>query len=242
MRTFDSVTGPIYTTSVPPTPLNSGLSNNLALSFSPNQDIYTDNKNIDNPIITNGFTLEAAFMPRSIDRYQVIVGKDGKPNPALNEQTLALKMRGDTNELQIELIDDSNTLHGVRSNGPLAANQWYYAAVVNTGTSLSLYLDRNDGNGYVLQGTDPNALVGALWQGYAANSSTDKSWTIGRGMHNDMVTDWFDGVIDEVRLTNRVLSPSEFLFAPIPEPASGLLVLIGVLGVTWRVRSQRRAK
>ena len=60
-------------------------------------------------------------MPRSIDHFQAIVGKDGKPNAAMNEQTLALKVRGDTNELQIELFDDSNTIHGVRSLAPLAS-------------------------------------------------------------------------------------------------------------------------
>ena len=29
--------------------------------------------------------------------------------------------------------------------------------------------------------------------------------------------DSFDGIIDEVRLTNTALDPTEFLFAPVPE-------------------------
>ena len=41
--------------------------------------------------------------------------------------------------------------------------QWYYSAVVNDGSNLSLYLDSNDGNGYVLQGTTP--VNGAMFQG-----------------------------------------------------------------------------
>jgi hypothetical protein len=240
MKTFADFTAPTYTFTVPPTPLRSGLPNNLALDFSPNQDLFTADKKIDNPTIANGFTLEAAFMANTIDRYQVIVGKDGRPNPPMNEQTLSLKMRGDTNELQIELFDDSNTIHGVRSTGPLVANQWYYAAVVNDGTNLSLYLDRNDGAGYVLQGTDPSPLMGALWSGDAADSSTDTSWTIGRGMFGGGVTDWFDGLIDEVRLTNSVLSPSQFLFAPIPEPSTAILALLAFAGLSWHGRAQRR--
>ncbi len=220
MQAFENVNGnsaPTYTSDVPPTPLKSGLPNTMALDFlpSPNgKDLHASGKDINNPIITNGFTLEAAFKPFSINRYQAIVGKDGKPNPSMDEQILALKMRGDTNELQIELFDSSNTIHGVRSLAPLVANQWYYAAVVNDGTNLSLYLDRNDGNGYVLQGTDPNPLSGALWSGGDDENGANTSWTIGRGMHANQPTDFFDGIIDEVRLTNSVLPPSQFLFAP----------------------------
>jgi len=233
MQTFNDVTGPVYTSAVPVGVIpQTGAANNLAMRFTPNQDIYTlggeappAGKYINNPIIDNGFTLEAAFMPTALNRFQAIVGKDGKPNGAMNEQTLVLKVRGDTNELQIELFDETNTIHGVRSLAPVEANQWYYAAVVNDGATLSLYLDRNDGNGYVLQGTDPVAgeLIGI-----------ETSWAIGRGMYANSPADWFGGFIDEVRLSNTALDPSEFLF--VPEPAS--LILLG-LGGLWVSRRRR---
>ncbi len=233
METYSTVTGPLYTSMVPTAIIpQTGATNNLAMRFTPNQDIYTlggqappAGKYINNPIVDNGFTLEAAFKPMTMDRFQAIVGKDGKPNNLMNEQTLALKVRGDTNELQIELFDNSNTIHGVRSLAPLMADQWYYAAVVNDGSTLSLYLDRNDGAGYVLQGTDP--VAGALVQ-------IDSSWAIGRGMYGNGVTDWFDGFIDEVRLTNRALAPSEFLF--VPEPAALMLLAVGGLTLLRRGR------
>ncbi len=213
---------PMYTNDVPAAVIpQTGQPNTLALLFTPNKDIWTDGKKINNPIITNGFTLEAAFKPDRVDAFQGIIGKDGKPT-GVPEQTLVLKVRGDTNELQIELFDKSGTIHGVRSAGPLVANQWYYAAVVNTGTTLSLYLNRNDGAGYVLQGTDPNPLQGALWEGQnpgVPGGGHDTAWAIGRGMYNGNPTDWFSGVIDEVRISNRVLDPSEFLFAQGPKLA-----------------------
>src|SRR4051812_7699421 len=55
MKTASGTSGPVYTSTAAPTPLRSGLPNNLALDFSPNQDIFTDGKNINNPIIANGF-------------------------------------------------------------------------------------------------------------------------------------------------------------------------------------------
>lgn len=217
MTTYFAPSAPRWTAQVPVAVIpQTGAPNTLALDFAPNNDIYAAGKPIDTQDAT-AFTLEAAFMPRTVDRWQVIVGKDGKPS-AGPEQTLALKMRNDTKELQIELFDGTDTIHGVRSSAPLVAGQWYYAAVTNDGTTLSLYLDRNDGQGYVLQGTDP--LAGAL-------SAMDGTWTIGRGMFNWGVTDWFDGLIDEVRLTDRALAPSEFLFAP--EPSSLALLAAGLL-------------
>jgi hypothetical protein len=215
MRTYAAAapdTRPRYTRDVPVSVVpQTGQPNTLALHFTPNEDIWSDGQNINNPIITAGFTLEAAFKPETVTAFQGIVGKDGQPT-AMPEQTLALKVRGDTSELQIELFDKSGAIHGVRSLAPLVANQWYYAAVTNDGTNLSLYLDRNDGAGYVLQGTDPNPLAGALWEGTVPADGYDTAWAIGRGMYANGVTDWFSGVIDEVRITNRVLAPTDFLF------------------------------
>jgi hypothetical protein len=218
MTTFFTPSSPFYSSQVAAGVIpQTGAANTLSMDFHPNQDIYSREKPINSQDLT-AFTLEAAFMPRALNNYQVIVGKDGKPSGG-PEQTLALKVRGDTQELQIELFDAANVIHGVRSLAPLLPNQWYYAAVVNDGTSLSLWLDR--GTGYELQGTDPSALSGAL-------STLDASWTIGRGMFNNGVTDWYDGLVDEVRITDRALSPSEFLFA-VPEPGSLSLLVLGGL-------------
>jgi hypothetical protein len=238
---FNTGASPLYTSVVPPTPLQSGASNNLALDFVPNNDLYTlfqdgqdgkgAGKSINNGYLEpgGGFTLEAAFNPRVVGGegiFQTIAGKEGRPaegdlGGAFEENlpTLALKIR-DTGQLQIEQWDAAQNLVSVTTESPLNTNQWYYTAVVNDGSQLSLYLDSNDGNGYQLLGSTD--VSGALFQGdNPEEPDWGHSWTIGRGQFGGGPADWFDGIIDEVRLTNTALAPSEFLFAPEVEPLLG---------------------
>jgi hypothetical protein len=217
---------PTYTNAVPPRPLRSGNANNLALDFTPNNDLITSLKNIENGIIApgRGFTIEAAFRPGVVQfpggAYHAIIAKEGEPaNDTVDPKstieklpTLVLKIRGDNGLLQFEQFDQAKTLVSVSSAASLEADQWYYAAAVNNGSSLQLYLDRNDGNGYQLQSTV--AVSGALYQGPNSSSpSWSNTWLVGRG-HFDGPADFFDGIIDEVRLSNTALSPEQFLFAP----------------------------
>ncbi len=232
---FNASTAPTYTTNVAPTPLKSGYTDSLALNFVPNQDLFTlyqDHdrgtaglgKQINNGTIANGggFTIEAAFRPAALGIYQAIVAKEGQPakddgNSNSPLPTLELKIRGDDNKLQFEQFDGAKNLVSVSSQAALNPNQWYYAAAVNDGTQMKLYLDSNDGNGYQLQGS--TSVTNALYQGpngYGPSAAPDwsNSWTFGRGQNNGSPADFFDGIIDEVRLSNTALSPSDFLFAP----------------------------
>lgn len=217
MRTWFALSAPVYTTDVPVDVIpQTGLPNALALRFTPNQDVYTAGKSINNPIVTE-FTLEAAFKPEALNLWQAIVCKDGQPTTA-PETTLVLKVRAGApedpllNKLQVELFDRGGTRRNIESISPLEVNKWYYAAIVGTETQLSLYLDRVDGQGYVLQGTAEIGGGGPLWQG-PGGAGDDRAWVIGRGMYGNGVTDWFTGVIDEVRLTNKALAVADFLFS-----------------------------
>ena len=219
---------PTYVSTVPPAPLQSGASNTLALDFIPNQDILSQEQEINNGIIApgGGFTVEAAFRPNSVVAFQAIVGKEGRPALGKlggvfveNLQTFVMKVRGDSGVLQVEQWDGGAVTSAadnpqVSSLAPLTAGQWYYAAAVSTATTLSLYLRSETDAGYTLQGSI--ALTGgALYQGDDPNNPDwDRPWTIGRGEFGGGPADFFDGIIDEVRLSNTALSPSQFLFAP----------------------------
>jgi hypothetical protein len=238
MRAFMDVNvdaAPTYVAMVPPTPLNSGLPNDLALDFIPNQDLFANEQDINNGIIApgGGFTVEAAFLTNNPARFAGIVGKEGRPalgklggDFVENLQTFVLKTREDNMLLQVEQWDGGAVMPDeepvqVSSLAPLVAGQWYYAAVVNDGSNLALWLDRNDGTGYVLQGSVPLS-GGALYQGDDPdNPDWDRPWTIGRGEFGGLPADFFDGIIDEVRLTNMPLQPSQFLFATATTPVFG---------------------
>ncbi len=257
LQAANSNTAPTYTSDVAPFQLRSGLPNALAMQFTPHQgggdDVYTTNNDtptsadINNgmiggtvaPAIT-GFTIEAAFRPDDVGSgpYRGIIAKEGSA-PGSSLPTLALKVRGDNGNLQFEQLDLTGAPREVQSSVPLVAGEWYAAAAVNDGTTLSLYLDSNDGNGYVLQGS--TAVDGALYQGASMND-WGQPWSVGRAWHGGGAADWFDGIIDEVRLTNRALDPSEFLFvgAAIPEPSSVALVCCGLVALGgWRLRRRR---
>jgi hypothetical protein len=48
------------------------------------------------------------------------------------------------------------------------------------------------------------------------------------------------GNIDEVRISDSALNPSQFLFAPVPEPATASLALLGGLA-SWALRRKVKA-
>jgi hypothetical protein len=211
LRTFAGFSAPVYTSSNSGPIVRGGdivTPNNLALDFTPNQDIYTAQRGDLNQHVFDQFTVEASFNLDTNDLWQGIVSKDGKPLATSDLAPLQLKHRMDNHNLQIEILDGEGNERQVQSLNPIVTGHWYHAAAVSDGTTLKLYLDdASDPEGFVLQGSVD--ITGGLYQ-------MDSTWDVGRGFFGGNPTDWTDGRIDEVRISDVALDPSQFLYAPGP--------------------------
>ncbi|MEN8255761.1 MAG: LamG domain-containing protein [Verrucomicrobiota bacterium] len=189
-----------------------GKKNTLALDFDgvaeEGDDLVTtakrggSDKMIDSFPFKKGWTIEATFKIHSLDRWQVFVGKDKSPGLG-GEPVFSMKVMKD-NRLQILFCDDDGVPHWIESTTPLSAGEWYSAAATYDGEEIILFLKRPDDKKYSLQGY-AFPLDKVTWEKWTS------CWTIGRGMWNKAPTDWFHGVVDEVRISDVALKPKEFL-------------------------------
>jgi hypothetical protein len=98
-------------------------------------------------------------------------------------------------------------------------NHWYHVAAVSDGEELKLYVDSLDGNGYGLRSiaglpkTGSTALARSVWRADDPERRHRHIWSVGRGCYDGEVCRWFQGWIDEVRISDEALAPAELLFA-----------------------------
>ncbi|MBA4105331.1 MAG: hypothetical protein C0485_06200 [Pirellula sp.] len=229
MQTFasgvDPFTAATYTPNVSPLPLRSGLPNTLSLDFGPNPTGFTDDgggQNDDNytagePIQTylfNSITIELAFNMNSVGGWQAIFGKDGKPIGDSPVPPLKFLIRDDAfpddvpNQLFIEWIDGNSVIRSLATRETVVAGEWNHVALTLSATEAQLWVAGETG-GYVLK----DSLTGTFdGPGGDVLFPDPTSFTVGRGMFNNGVTDWANAVIDEVRISDAILTPEQFLF------------------------------
>jgi GH43 family beta-xylosidase len=233
MRTFNSgSTSASYTSSVSPLPLRSGLSNTLALNFGPggdgggqNDDNYTDGKPINSKSFTE-LTVEFAFNMNAIGGFQTLVGKDGKPTSS-PVAPLQIKVRGDSypdgiaSQLFVEWIDGDGDVQYLASGSSITTGAWNHVAFVLAATSAELYMVGESGDYTLVDSLQGQDFAGS--QGQVLYNSTG-NFTVGRGMYNNNAADWSNARIDEVRISDRALAESEFLFDPAATISASLMV------------------
>ncbi len=243
MQTFDpAFTSATYSTNVSPLPLRSGLPNTLSLDFGPggddpglNDDNYSEGAAINSQLF-NAMTVELAFNMDAVGGFQALFGKDGKPTGSVVPPFKVL-VRGDDfpnaipNQLFVEWIDGDGDVHSLAGGSTVQAGVWNHLAFVLTDSTASLYLAGEE-TPYQLLST----ITGADFAGPSGEVlfASDANYSIGRGAYNGGVADWSDALIDEVRISDTALSPSEFLFAAVPEPTSALLVVLGAAALVAR--------
>ncbi len=120
---------------------------------------------------------------------------------------------------------------------------WQAAAAVCDGETLSLYYKVIEGDGatwsyqfvnqidLTLSGSPNTALTPGTGDGGDWDAG---NFTVGRGLYAGGHGDRAYGFIDEVRISDEALSPSQFLF--VPEPGASVLALLSLLGCLRRRR------
>ena len=158
---------------------------------------------------SSGFTVEC-MVKINVLNWQVAVGKDGKPSGS-GDPAFHIKFRNDSgsdHKIHFGFYDTSTTFINCSSTFNYNLGEWYKIAAVCDGTQAYLYVKEASDANYDLESSSPTS--GGLLV-------TDGTWTVGRGMWNGGAADFVDGIIDEVRISDVALNPTEFL-GVVPEP------------------------
>ena len=114
----------------------------------------------------------------------------------------------------VVLVDAAGHSRVLQSDRPLTAGRWYGFAVVHDGRRAALYLaDLTTAGGYERQSSTV-VLRGGLYPCPGA-------WMVGCGLVDDVREDWFQGWVDEIRLSAGAIAPDRLLAAgtrPAPPP------------------------
>jgi hypothetical protein len=183
----------------------------------------------DTPIKTitpTAFTIEASFRLEN-GGFRTIVGRDSTDVVTTNRELAAVYLQAlPGNALAIKFADQQGFFHeAVSPTGALntfafpnaAEGDWYHAAGVSDGNTLSLYLaNATQGTGYQLvaqtdltaSGSTNTAMATPAGDGGDWNAG---NWTVGRGMYNGGHGDRAYGLIDEVRISSNAVALTDML-------------------------------
>ena len=138
---------------------------------------------------------------------QVIVCRDGKVGEAAR---LILEIN-EAGRFSVRFADVQGRFHeACASQLPVEANRWYHLAAVSDGRTLKLFVNRNEARGYELQAVAELPKTGSTALGKCGDEC---EWALGRG-RDAKIYGWLQGWLDEVRISDAALEPTEFLFAP----------------------------
>jgi hypothetical protein len=161
------------------------------------------------------WTIEASVKPARLSAViQTFVVRDGNfhLDPKSKPQPPRLSFQiNSVDRFAISFYDVENRFHIATADYmPVVQDRWYHVAATSDGHTLRLYVDALDGRGYQLQASADLPSSGSTALGKGEDCC---EWSVGRGSAKGRVADRFNGLIDEVRVSNVALGPSDFLFA-----------------------------
>ena len=186
----------------------------------------------------SAFTVEASWKPEN-GGYRTVVGRDAQNVSTSNSALAALYFQArPDNSVGIQFTDLAGNTHEAFSPAGLIQGfdfgtdpdglmgHWYNLAGVSDGTTLSMYVNNVLVAATPFVSADSRLAIGTT----SGGDWHAGEWSVGRGLFNGGHTDRAYGFIDEVRISNSALAPSEFLMTAVPEPATGAVIVIGLLG------------
>lgn len=163
------------------------------------------------------WTIELSVKLDTLAGWNTLIGRDGSIGGP--ESDFYLQNNGYDDRFRVNF----NTVGGTRcafdANFVPNVGQWYGLAVISDGTTVTMYADKQDGNGYQSVGS---AVIGGSNHALA---QTGANWTFGRGWYNGGFGDNITGNLDNIRFSDTALTVGELL--AVPEPATASLALLG---------------
>ena len=200
MRGYNSTYGPSFTDQ---TPTGEGL----GAYCNGGQDGYTDDSFLDN-WSPQEWTIEISVRLGDLSGWNTIIGRD-QSSLGASEADFYFQNNGIDDRFRVNYLTVGGRRWILDSEFIPVANQWYHLALTSDGSTLNMYCDKLDNNGYQNVGS-LDISVQTLTEN--ALAYTGNAWTFGRGWYGGNNVDQIVGYFDNLRLSDTALEPSEFLF------------------------------